>query len=99
MNNDLVYQNNVDNLNEKLNKPITDSKKYFEKNIIELKKLNQIKNDINKKIIKEKISTNRINRNSIILLSQHLPNNFNSFDSNFPEIKFRGSNLIIENIL
>lgn len=83
---------------EKIYKSINETRKFYNKYIKELKKSYQMKNDVNNKILKEKISENKIDRNSIAMLSLYQCDNFSAFDSVSPEIRFRGFKLIEENI-
>lgn len=97
---DILDKSNNKNilLEEKIIKAINETKKYYEKNIKELKKQNHIKNDINKKILKDKINSKQVDRNSISLLSQIEPENYASFELILPDLKNRGSKLLEENI-
>jgi len=85
-------------IEERTYKSFIEAKKFYEKNIKELKKQNQIKNDINKKILKAKINAKQIDRVSISLLSQIESSNYASFELILLDLKNRGLKLIEEKI-
>lgn len=85
-------------LDDKIMRALNEAKKYYEKNIKELKKQNQFKNDINKKILKEKIQAKQADKNSISMLSHLEPHNYSTFEMILADLRNRGLKLIEENI-
>ncbi len=85
-------------LDKKIIKAIDETKIFYEKNIKELKKKNQFKNKINKKILKDNINSKQVDKKSICILSQIENVDFASFELILPDLKNRGFKLIEENI-
>jgi hypothetical protein len=88
----LILKNGL--LEDKIIHALSETKKFYEKNIKELKKQNQFKNYINKKILKSMQS----HENSVSLLSRIEADNFASFEMILPDLRSIGLKLIDENI-